>query len=125
MGCSLILEPVSNRYSIAYPTQATEFEIQAFLYSALMARGVDVRGEVAHRIRRDDQTGRRRACRFDLVVFSDGVATCIIEMKAAPINHRTSVRETRQGRRYVEYGVPVHFVYGMDEARLFLESFGI
>jgi hypothetical protein len=99
-------------YVVAEPSAHTEFEVQALLYTALRQLGFNVRGEVRTSI------GNRAQCRFDLAEFSDGKLAGIIEVKSAPITHKTSAgwNGTRQGRRYGLFGVPVLVVYGMRDA---------
>lgn len=108
---------------IAYPLVESEFEVQAYLYMTLRARGYDVRGEVQV----FGEFGLRKtkaACRFDLVLFSDEKESlCVFEVKARKVKHKTTVEETRQGKRYPLFGVPVHFVYGMEGANEILSMF--
>ena len=98
--------------SVTEPTRSTEFEVQATLYNELRRLGHNVRGEVPVRY------GERGMCRFDLAEFVDGKLVGIIEVKSAPITHKTAAgwNGTRQGKRYGEWGVPVRIVYGMKEA---------
>lgn len=97
---------------VAEPAQETEFEVQATLYSELRRLGFNVRGEVKTRF------GERGQCRFDLAEFVDGKLVGVIEVKAAPITHKSAAgwNGTRQGRRYGTFGVPVRVVYGMRDA---------
>lgn len=97
---------------VTEPKQATEFEVQATLYSALRELGFNVRGEVKTKY------GDRGQCRFDLAEFVDGRLVGVIEVKAAAITHKTAAgwNGTRQGRRYGTFGVPVRVVYGMRDA---------
>ena len=82
------------------------------LYASLRELGFNVRGEVRTTI--ED----RKQCRFDLAEFVDGKLAGIIEVKSAPITHKTAAgwNGTRQGRRYGMFGVPVRVVYGMRDA---------
>lgn len=113
------LEPTGNKYSVPILTSTyeSEFEVQANLYSALKTKGVDVRGEVAWF---DPET--RMHCRFDLVIYRDLAPAHILEVKARPIKHKTVLEDTRQGRRYRLFGIPVTFIFGADDAKLFLNS---
>jgi hypothetical protein len=121
-GEDMTLEPVTNRYKISYPEKESEFEVQAFLFSSLKALGLDVRGEVqchgAFGMR-----SKKASCRFDLVLFEDKEAVLVLEVKARPVKHKTSVEDTRQGRRYPHFGVPVRFIYGMEDAKEFLSTY--
>lgn len=111
------LQPVSSVLSVPRrDAQPTEFEVQAFLYGALRAAGVDCRGELQL-----SDKATRSLYRFDLVIFSAaGKAVEILEVKAAPIEHRKGLEATRQGRRYRCFGIPVTFIYGMADARSYL-----
>lgn len=114
------IQAASAEYQIEYPTVASEFEVQAFLYSELKRRGLDVRGEVKAR----GCFGLRKAkaaCRFDLVLFQNRQAVMILEIKGAPVNHQTTMEATRQGQRYPHFGVPVWTVYGMAGAEAVIE----
>ncbi len=114
------LEPIDSRYSIAkeYSAPASEFEVQAYLYNALMKKGHDVRGEVAW-----FDPDLRVHCRFDLVIYKETKPHRILEVKSAPRKYiKTPLEDTRQGRRYRLFGVPVTFVYGMADAKQFLET---
>ena len=114
----LLLSPASNEFEVPRPrTTASEFEVQAFLWWRLRELGETVRGEVKYY-----PSGKRGVCRFDLVVYDGEKATHIIEVKSAPVKHRNGVEATRQGHRYVQFGVPVTFVYGMRDAEHFLEE---
>lgn len=94
----------------------TEFEIQAFLWHGLNQLGWNVRGEVKAPF------AKRSAVRFDLAVFKDSKLAGIIEVKASPIKHKTCWLDTRQGRRYSQFNVPVKIIYGHHEATLALED---
>lgn len=95
------------------PRAATEFEIQAGLFAGLQREGYRVRGEVTYRHK---EGGRRVQCRFDLALFDNGGRLVyILEVKAAPVKHKTDWMDTRQGRRYTRlFGVPVLVVYGAE-----------
>ena len=112
------LEPVSS--CLRVPTRdsnPTEFEVHAAIYSALKAIGFDVRGEIQYK---DMKT--RRLYRFDLVIYKHWVASEIIEVKAFPVRHRNGLENTRQARRYRQFGIPVTFVYGEIDAKEFIEQ---
>jgi len=109
------LKPSSSELTLAYPEVRSEFEVQALVYWKLLEAGLDVRGEVAVK-GGFDRRRRESTCRLDLVVYKDGIAQCIIEVKARPVLHKTSVEDTRQGQRYPCFGIPVYFVYGVEGA---------
>ncbi len=95
---------------VVEPDRPTEFEVQAYLWNGLRALGINARGEVK-------TIFSGRACvRFDVAIFDDGALVGILEIKAAPINHKTTWEDTRQGDRYSQFGVPVRLICGMDEA---------
>lgn len=96
------------------PKHCTEFEVQAYLWHELRALGLNVRGEVKLKF------SKRQTVRFDLACFQEGRLTAIIEVKRSSVQHKTTWKETRQGLRYLQYGVPVYIVYGMDEADVFI-----
>jgi len=97
------------------PTSETEFEVQAKLFSALKQHGFEVRGEVSWRLK---PIG---SCRFDIVIYEGGEPARIVEVKSSPVKHRSgTLEDTRQGRRYRLFGVPVTFVYGSADADAFL-----
>lgn len=98
------------------PKGETEFEVQAYLWSELRNKGINARGEVKTKY------AKRQYVRFDIAIFRDGILTQIIEVKKSKIKHKTSWLNTRQGKRYNEYGVPVCIIYGMQEAKEFLEG---
>lgn len=98
------------------PTQPTEFEVQAYLWSELRALGVNARGEVKTAF------AGRAVVRFDIAVFEDGKLTGVLEVKAAPVQHRAGWAATRQGARYAQYSVPIRLVYGMEEAEQVVED---
>lgn len=98
------------------PKGDTEFEVQAFLWNELRKLGINARGEVKAKY------AKRAYVRFDIAIFKNGSLTQIIEIKRSKINHKTTWRQTRQGTRYNEFGVPVVIIYGMEEAKNFLEG---
>lgn len=119
------LQPTAQTYAIEYPTLMLEFEVQAWLWAELRRRGYDARAEVQH-LGSFGLRAAKAACRFDIVVFDGRAAKCIIEVKARPVTHKSTVSATRQGTRYVQFGVPTHFVYGMAGARdLLLQFMGL
>lgn len=101
---------------VAEPTRPTEFEVQAYLWSELRGLGYNARGEV-HAI----FAGRAKV-RFDIAVFKAGRLVGVIEVKDATKNLRSAWVNTRQGRRYTQFGVPVRTVYGMKQATELIEQ---
>jgi hypothetical protein len=98
------------------PSTSTEFEVQAYLWNELRRLGINVRGEVKTKF------DKRCYVRFDLAIFENGQLKEIIEIKRSKMNHKTSWVQTRQGRRYSSYGVPVSIVYGLDDADVYLKN---
>jgi hypothetical protein len=106
------LQPTTDRYTVEMgdTSIATEFEVQAQLYADLTALGLDVRGELSWR-----SPDTREQCRFDLVIFKDDRAVEIIEVKSKRVNNDNFLR-TRQARRYTQFGIPVTFIFGHQDA---------
>lgn len=100
---------------ITEPDYHSEFEVQATLWHALRAMGINVRGEVKTRF------AGRATVRFDLAVFDGGILSGFIEVKKSAISHKTTWEDTRQGSRYAQFKVPVRIVYGMADAVTLLE----
>lgn len=94
----------------------SEFEVQAFLWAGLRELGFNVRGEVK------TQYAKRCFVRFDLALFTDGRLVGILEVKKSAIRHRTTWKDTRQGARYHDFGVPVRIVYGYEQAQSLIEE---
>lgn len=87
---------------IDYPKKYSEFEYHAKLFFALKGLGYDVRGEVSSKFK-----GRKSV--FDLVVFNQGGAAVIIEVKNSPHEALVNGKKTRQSEKYKEYGIPLLF----------------
>lgn len=109
------LNPTSASHTIPYPDHKSEFEIHAAIYMTLLQAGINVRGEV----QLYDCFGLHKtkaSCRFDLVVF-DGLNNpkLILEIKSHVVKHKHGAENTRQFFKYGTFGVPVWFVYGMDD----------
>lgn len=117
------LEARSSEYQVPVRTDegTSEFDVQATIYAALKAEGIDIRGEVPWR-NGNTKAKRGEVCRFDLVIYRNGAAAEIVEVKGAPVRHKHGLENTRQGRRYVRFGVPVTFVYGMADAAMFINA---
>lgn len=116
------LEPTSKTFTIEWPDDryVSEFEVQAFVFSELRKLGIDVRGEVIHKI--TNAGGRGRVCRFDLVIFKNRTATAIVEIKGESSTGKPGANVNgRQLIRYREYGIPVFFVRGMEQAQDFID----
>lgn len=105
---------------IAEPKKLSEFEVHAYVWSELRKLGINARGEVEVPFACDKN--RRAVCRFDIAIFDNGVLTGIIEIKANVISHKKEDGwlGTRQGSRYMSFGVPVELIYGQDEAERFI-----
>lgn len=110
-------ECLSTAYVIQPPPGdwQSEFEVQAALFHELRNAGFVVRGEVLWR-----NPATRRCCRFDLVLYRDGFPFHAIEVKSRPVKHKDGAQNTRQGKRYREFGVPVTFVYGFQDVAAFM-----
>jgi hypothetical protein len=112
------LEPISNRNRIKEPSWSSEFEVQAWLLTSLRAIGLNARGEVKAAFAGE----KRSVCRFDIVIFEDGIAREVIEVKADQVAHKKGLEATRQAKRYTTFGVPVTFIYGMADAAEFVNQ---
>jgi hypothetical protein len=114
--------PIGISDDIDYPKRRSEFEVQAYIYHTLKAKGFDVRGEV---------TSRLGSAILDLVVFDDRKQpVCIIEVKAAAPNlksARTTILVDDDTQEQVNYYRTicqrVELVCGMRWAIKFCESF--
>lgn len=112
------------------PNRATEFEIQAEIWAGLRAIGINARGEVKvpyaglQGLRKKPRSKRMAVCRFDLAIFEAQRLIGIIEVKAAPPAVAVSKgwKQSRQARRYTDFGVPVLLVRGEEQARHLLAS---
>lgn len=96
--------------AIPYRREWSEFEVQAYLWSKLRERGVDVRGEVTSR------DGRNR---FDLVIFENHLPVLIIEVKPDNMNFSP----LKQVTRYEGFGLPVELVVGEAGAAAFIGKY--
>ena len=105
--------------AIPRPRQENEFAVQARIFQRLRDAGIDIYGELKVPFQR---LNRRGNCRFDLVVFEYGNAAGIIETKGAEVSHQTDEGwlGTRQGKSYLEFGLPIVVIYGPDSANLFI-----
>lgn len=116
----LRIEPAGTENVIGYPIVHSEFEVHAELFSEIRknVESADVRGEVkaygTHGLRKT-----KASCRFDLVVFDKSTrrAVCLIEVKGGKVRHKDGIEATRQGQRYVTFGVPVLVCYGFDDIK--------
>jgi len=102
---------------VSEPKGDTEFEVQAYLWNELRKMGVNARGEVKA------QYAKRSWVRFDIAIFEGGKLKQIVEIKKSAVKHKTTWEDTRQGRRYGDFGVPVTIIYGMKHAEEFLKTF--
>ena len=96
----------------------TEFEVHAQLFSRLKSLGVDVRGEITYT---DIHTNERY--RFDLVIYKNGKAIELIEVKSHPVKHKTTLENTRQAKKYRRFGIDVCFVYGLNDVDEYINPF--
>lgn len=107
-----------SEIDMQYPKNASEFEIQAELYFGLRKLGFDARGEVP-----------TSKCRFDLVVFDNKQPVLIIECKKPAYVWRNKdvkwdARRRQEVRQQIDkyrcFGVPVHVIGSMLEAKKYL-----
>jgi len=107
----------STNREVLEPKGDTEFEVQAYLWNELRRMGVNARGEIKAKY------GKRTWVRFDIAIFDDGKLKQIVEIKKRQAKHNTTWEDTRQGKRYNEFGVQVNIVYGMEQAKEFIKFF--
>lgn len=112
-------KPTSRVLKIRYDQPITEFEIHAYIYSALRRAGVNVRGNISAIY----DANRGNLCRFDIVIFEFGVASRIVEVKNGGPEQCGIRGQGRQCRRYREYGVPLTYVIGMPQAEKFVREY--
>lgn len=105
--------------NIIEPSSPSEFEIQAWLYSALQSAGFNVRGEVFAKTG-ENRRGFKNA-RFDLVIFRNGIPQMIIEVKDKPTANGKINYSGRQYKKYSAFGIPLAYARGMDEAKALYE----
>lgn len=112
------LASTDSRHVVPYPPEQSEFEVQAFLYSSLKNAGLNVRGEI--NVRGDFGFRKRGLCRFDIVIYDEHEQpTLIIEVKSYTFRRASKpIENTRQAKKYRQFGIPVWFVYGMHNAEL-------
>ena len=108
---------VMTRERVKEPSGKTEFEVQAYIWNELRKLGINARGEIKAK------HGHRSYVRFDIAIFKDGNLKHIIEVKRSRIKHKTTWEDTRQGKRYNDFGVPVTIVYGMGDAEKIIKTF--
>ena len=107
-----------DKDGIPYPHRASEFEIQAYIFQRLSARFRKLESK-AFSVRGEVQT-RFGFARFDLVVFIHSEPWCIIEVKAEPgRRNRVAAGTSDKLHSYSRFGVRVHIVRGMNDARQF------
>lgn len=98
-------------FIVQQPTQRTEFEVQAYLWSELRNLNIEVHGECKAKF------SGRAYVRFDLAVFESGQLAAIIEVKRKERNAGVDGwLKTRQGSRYSQFGVPVINIFGLQQA---------
>lgn len=92
--------------AIVYPREASEFEVQSFIYQSLLSLGIDVRGEV-----------RSIVGIHDLVIFEDQRPIRVVEVK-----RRQSRDTAAQMRRYEGIDIRIDLVCGWEEADQYVNS---
>lgn len=102
--------------AVREPSAASEFEVQATVWTGLCSLGIGARGEVKAKF------SGRATVRFDVAVFDGGKLIGVIEVKARTKQHANGWESTRQGARYAQFEVPVRVVYGMEGAAELLKD---
>ena len=102
---------------IPYPAHLSEREVQAALHGCLRLLGYDARCEIPSSLRGSGCVEARRGGRFDIVVFCEGEARCIVETKRGarrpPIESRPPRHGLRQTARYAAANLPVFLARGL------------
>lgn len=103
--------------NISYPNHISEFDTQAKLYCLLKEQGYDVFGEFVIR----DPNGKKgyKQFRFDLVIFENKEAKCIIEVKTKDTPEIN--KEHRQYKKYSLFNIPIFYCYGDKDINTVLE----
>jgi hypothetical protein len=102
---------------IPYPEKYSEFEIHATLYFKLKTHFES--HHYCHSVRGEVRKKGHMGSRFDLVIFKNRQAVCIIEVKdTRPKKINT---ETRQFRKYSSFNLPLIYCYTMDDIDLVMD----
>lgn len=101
---------MEDKKYICYPIYESEFEVQAEIYSILKNLGYDIRGEVSTNYN----------ARFDLVVFENQTARCLIEVKKNRMienipKRRSNLYRRKQFKKYSNFGIPLIYCFGKSE----------
>lgn len=104
---------------IKEPEKISEFEVQAWLFASLKDVGINVRGEVI--VHTGLNISGYKVARFDLVVFKEGKAAMIIEVKDK-MPRKGVNQDSRQFKKYSSFGLPLYYVHGKKIARNFFDS---
>lgn len=99
---------------IPYPKNISEFEIQATLFALLKFNyKLDVRGEVVDRSMKSNfRKSGFQTSRFDLVVFKEKKAICIIECKKEGKKYDI---KNRQYKKYSFYQAELLYCTSIDD----------
>jgi hypothetical protein len=98
--------------NIAKPKSYSEFEVQATLYAILkFNHKIDVRGEVSYKMPTYGEL-KASSSRFDLVIFKNDKAICIIEVKNGKKEKQNTT--TRQFKKYSQFGIKLVYCMNMN-----------
>ena len=98
-------------YEIKKPKKYSEFEVQATLYAILKFNyKIDVRGEVPYKMQSFKEL-KISSSRFDLVIFKNDKAMCIIEVKNG--QRAKANTNTRQHKKYSQFGLKLVYCMNM------------
>lgn len=103
-----------SKIPVPYPFAYSEAEIQASLWSSLRKVGFDVRMEVKHQIKPRGTPTRQQISRFDLVVYRNKKAFCIIEVKPDKVTKKGAITQAnmKQLRKYARYDAELIYCIG-------------
>ena len=104
---------------IPYPETISEAEIQAKIWRRLLNHGLDVKLEVVCPSDKIGKLGTRITdVRFDIVIFYEQKAFCVVEVKAHKkrkdrnISYFNRTENSKQAKKYAKYGITVFYCVG-------------
>jgi len=112
-----------NSTTIPYPNHPSEREVQAELWEELKYWDIDARLEVIHMIpslrKKSKQRSKYSKNQFDVVVYKEKKAVCLIEVKR---EGKKITKDTRQHRKYSSYDIPLLYCIGSSQIEETVDS---
>lgn len=100
---------------VLYPAKRNEFEIHADLYSQLRHNGLNIRGEIRLKFKKEGRQSRKRGARFDLVLFDEfNKAVAIIEVKDS--ERKTELQEHVKAAYYEKLSQLPQFTFFVNDS---------